>query len=328
MRAIVQQSYGGPETLEVQEVPTPSPGSDQVLLRVHAAGVDRGVWHLMRGEPMLVRLGFGLRRPKVPTPGFDVAGEVVAVGSSVQEFAVGDEVFGIGVSTFAEYAVAKTAKLVLKPVGLDWDAAGAATISGITAVEALRFKGQVSQGDRVLVLGASGGVGAFGVQVAKALGAAEVVGVASAAKRDFVLSLGAGECLDYAVGSIDVVAAGHAPFDMIFDLGGNNPTRMLRSLLTDDGTLVIAGGEGGGAVTGGFGRGIRAAMLSPFVSHRMPFFLSAEKREFIEPLRDLLADGSVVVPVAGTYSLDQASAALADLERGAISGKAVLRIQA
>jgi NADPH:quinone reductase-like Zn-dependent oxidoreductase len=323
MRAITQDRYGSAEVLRISDVPVPSPGKNEVLVEVQAAGVDRGVWHLMTGKPMLVRLGFGLRRPRQATPGFDVAGTVVAVGSDVSRFAAGDEVFGIGKATFAEYAVAPADKLVHKPTTLTWEQAGAATISGITAHDGLVNKGELSSGQRVLVLGASGGVGSFAVQIASALGA-EVVGVASAAKAAFVESLGASVCLDYAAGPLEEIAAPHGAFDLIFDCGGNNSIRSLRNLLTREGTLVITGGEEGGAVTGGFGRGIRAAMVSPFISQELRMFLSKEGREFIEPFAAMLASGAITTAVDRSYPLAEAHRALADLEAGSICGKAAI----
>lgn len=323
MRAIVQHRYGGPDTLELADCPTPQPGAGEVLVQVEAAGVDRGVWHLMAGLPLLVRPAFGLRRPRTETPGFDVAGTVVAIGDGVDAFGVGDEVMGVGASTFATYAVAPVEKLVPKPPTLTWAEAAGATISGITALEALDALAEVASGDSVLVLGASGGVGSFAVQIAVARGA-EVVGVASAAKADFVRSLGAGVVLDYRAGSIAELADPHGPFDSIIDCGGLNSISSLRSLLTDTGTLVIVGGEGGGRVTGGFGRSILAGLISSFVDQNMPFLISKEEPQFIEGLQRLLASGEVKTPVWKTYPLADASTALADLEAGRVEGKVVL----
>ncbi len=321
--AVVQNGYGPPSTLSTEQLQTPQPAAGEVLIRVEAAGMDRGVWHLVAGLPKIVRLE-RLTGPFPRTPGFDVAGTVVATGPGDSRFTVGDEVYGIGKGTFAEYAVAPEGKLIGKPRSMSWEEAGAATISGLTAFEAVHVKGEVQAGQQVLVLGASGGVGSFAVQMCAAVGAT-VVGVASAAKTDLVRSLGATESLDYRAGPLAKITAGHGPFDLIVDLGGNHPTKLLRSLLTDRGKLVLVGGEGGGEITGGFGRGIRAAMLSPFVSHSLLMVLSTEKPELIAQFGALMATGDITTSVGHTYGLLDAVAALEDLEAGLICGKAVLR---
>ncbi|MDH3247600.1 MAG: NAD(P)-dependent alcohol dehydrogenase, partial [Acidimicrobiia bacterium] len=239
MRAIVQREYGSAETLEMTGIPTVA--ADEVLIEVHAAGVDRGVWHLMMGVPYLIRgMGYGFARPKTPIPGFDVSGRVVAVGADVTRFAVNDEVFGIATGAFAEYAAAKERKLVHKPANLSHAQAGVAAISGITALQGLVDVAKVRAGQRVLVIGASGGVGTYAVQIAKALGA-DVTGVASGRKLEMVRALGANRVIDYA--TTDYLD-GSARYDVIVDIGGLNPLRRLRQALTHDGTLVIVGGEG------------------------------------------------------------------------------------
>ena len=265
MNAVVQRSYGSAATLQHETVAVPQAAADEVLIEVHAAGVDRGVWHLMTGLPYVVRLvGYGLTKPKQPVPGLDVSGRVVAVGSDVTRFDVGDEVFGIASGTYAEYAVAKEKKLSLKPENLSFEHAAVAAISGITALQALVDVGDLQPGQKVLVIGASGGVGSYATQLAKALGA-EVTGVASAAKANLVRTLGADHVIDYR--ETDYLD-GTSRYDLIIDTGGRNPLRKLRRALTSGGTLVIAGGEGGGKLTGGSGRQIRAKLLSPFVSQR------------------------------------------------------------
>lgn len=325
MNAVVVEAYGGPDQMQIATVPTPIPGEGEVLVAVNAAGVDRGVWHLMTGLPKLVRLGFGFKRPKVPIPGFDIAGTVVATGPGASSFAIGDEVYGIGTSTFAEYAVALQTKLIAKPPALSWDAAGAATISGITAFEALRDKAKLQAGERVLVLGASGGVGCFAVQIARDMGA-EVIGVASADKADFVLSLGATLCLDYRRGDIVELASQHGPFDVILVAGGLNKVSELRSLLTTDGALVLVGGEGGNEITGGFEKAIFAAVKGKFVAHDIPFFLSDEKPEIIAAFGEVMAEGNIVTPIERSFALADAAEALSALANGQIKGKAVLRV--
>ncbi len=324
MRAVLQHRYGSADTLEVGEVERPTPGRDEVLIEVHAAGVDRGVWHLMTGQPYLMRvMGFGLRRPKNPVPGLDVAGRVVAVGRDVTTFRPGDDVFGIGRSTFAEYAVAPAAKLAHKPATLSYEEAAAAAISGITALQALTDVGRLEQGQRVLVIGASGGVGSYVVQLATALGA-EVTGVASSSKADLVLSLGAVRVLDYAT---DDYLDGSQRYDLIIDAGGLNPVRRLRRALTATGTLVIVGGEGGGRITGGLGRNLRAMVLSLFVRQRLTAFISRERASHIERLGEYLAGGEVAVAIGSRYRLDQAAAAIRDLAAGRTRGKAVITVR-
>ena len=321
MHAIVQRSYGTPDVLELAEIPRPAPAPGEVLLEVRAAGVDRGVWHLMTGTPYLIRLmGYGLTRPSNEVPGMDVAGRVVEVGAEVTRFAVGDEVFGIGRGSFAEYAVAPESKLAHKPADLDWAAAAVVPISGLTAQQAVRDIAGVEAGQRVLVLGASGGVGSYAVQLAHAAGAV-VTGVASAAKADYVRSLGAARVVDYRTCD---ATAGDERYDVIIDIGGRTPVRRLRRVLTPTGTLVIVGGEGGGRWTGGIGRQLRAVMLSAFTRQRLTMFVSAESGEAIERLAQRLAAGTLQPAAVTTYPLADASVALADLEAGRLAGKAVI----
>lgn len=321
MRAIVQRAYGSAETLDLTETEVPGIDADEVLIEVHAAGVDRGVWHLMMGLPYLIRgMGYGFARPKTPTPGFDVSGRVVAVGSDVKRFEVGDEVFGIAIGAFAEYAAAKEAKLAHKPASLSHEEAGVASVSGITALQGLVDVAKVQPGQRVLVIGASGGVGSYAVQIAKALGA-EVTGVASGGKLDMVRGLGADRVLDYV--TTDYLD-GATRYDVIFDIGGLNPLSRLRNALADRGTLVIVGGEGGGRFTGGIGRQLRAVLLSPLVRHRLTMFISTESHTHIERLAEFMSDGRVTPAVGRRYALEDVPSAIADLEAGRASGKSVI----
>jgi len=324
MRANVQHTYGSAQVLSVQTVDRPTVDSDQVLVEVHAAGVDRGVWHLMTGRPYLIRLlGFGLTKPKNPIPGLDLAGVVVAVGSDVTRFTVGDEVFGIGTGTFAEYAVADEKKLSRKPANVSFEQAGAAAVSGITALQALTDVGKIESGQHVLVLGASGGVGSYAVQLAKALGG-KVTGVASTKKVDMVGSIGADHVIDY---TKDDFVDGGQTFDLIIDTGGRNSLSRLRSVLSPKGTLVIVGAEGGNRFTGGISRQLRAMMLSPFIGQRLTSFISTEHHSSIDRLAALLESGAVTPAVGESFSLDRAAEALHQLEAGVSAGKSVVVVR-
>src|SRR5919106_4593185 len=235
MKAIVQDRYGSADVLELGQVDQPVPGDDEVLLRVHAAGVDPGVWHLMTGLPYFVRvMGFVLRRPKFRVRGRDVAGHVEAVGTNVTHFKSGDEVFGICDGSFAEFATAKEVALAPKPAHLSFEQAAAVPISGITALQGIRDKGRVKPGQKVLIIGAAGGVGSFAVQLSKAFGA-EVTGVCSTTKLDLVRSIGADHVIDY---TRDDFAEGAQRYDVILDIAGNRSLSHLRRALTARGTLV------------------------------------------------------------------------------------------
>jgi NADPH:quinone reductase-like Zn-dependent oxidoreductase len=243
MKAIVQDSYGSADVLELREVERPEVGDDDLLLSVHAAGVDPGVWHLMTGLPYLVRvMGFGLRAPRTRVRGGDVAGRVEAFGRNVKGFRAGDEVFGVCDGSFAEYASAREEKLAPKPANLTFSQAAAVPTSASTALQGLRDGGGVQAGQKVLVIGAAGGVGSFAVQIARALGA-EVAGVCSPTKVDLVRSLGAERVIDY---TREDFAEGGQRYDVILDTAGNRPLSRLRRALAPRGTLVIVGGEGGG----------------------------------------------------------------------------------
>ncbi len=324
MRAIVQHEFGSSETLALTEVERPRIEPDEVLIEVHSAGVDRGVWHLMMGMPYLVRLaGFGFTRPKTPTPGLDVSGRVIEVGDEVTRFEVGDEVFGIAAGAYAEYAAAKESKLVHKPANIDHEEASVAAISGITALQALTDVADVKAGQSVLVIGASGGVGTYAVQLAKALGA-EVTGVASGPKLDLVRTLGADHVIDYT--ATDYLDGGDM-YDVIVDIGGLNSLRDLRRALAPTGTLVIVGGEGGNRITGGIGRQLRALLLSPFVKQRLRMFISAEHHSHIERLARFIESGAVTPAIGRRYGLDQVGVAIDDLHAGRASGKSVIVVR-
>ena len=323
MRAIVQDTYGSADVLRLGRIARPQTADDEVLVHVRAAGLDRGTWHLMAGQPYLLRaLGFGFRAPKNPVPGLDVAGTVAAVGSAVTRFTTGDEVFGISRGSFAEYAAVREDKLSLKPANLTFDQAAVVPISAGTALQALTDAGKVRRGHRVLIIGASGGVGSYAVQLAKAF-EAEVTGVCSTAKLDLVRSLGADHVVDY---TRQDFADGTSRYDLIIDIAGNTSLARLRSVLTPTGTLVIVGGEEGGRWTGGFGRSLRAPLLSPFVSQHMTMLVSKERARDQERLTTLIEAGKLTPSIDRTYPLDRVSEAMRHLESGDVRGKVVITV--
>jgi NADPH:quinone reductase-like Zn-dependent oxidoreductase len=323
MRAIVQDAYGSTEVLRLAEIAVPSPEPNEVLVQVRAAGLDRGTWHMMTGLPYMLRvIGFGFRRPKNRVPGLDMAGTVVAIGSEVTRFAVGDEVLGISRGSFAEFAVVLEDKLVSKPANLGFEAAAVVAISAGTAIQGLVDVGHVEAGQKVLIVGASGGVGTYAVQIAKAFGT-EVTGVCSTSKVDLVRSIGADHVLDY---TRDDFADGSEHYDLILDIGGNNRLSRLRRALTPKGTLAIVGGEGGGKVLGGFDRQLRAVAWSPFVSQRLAMVASKEDHVPLEQVTELIDAGSLVPVVDRTYPLEEVAEAMRLLEAREIRGKVAITI--
>ena len=320
MRAIVQDVYGSADRLRLSEIERPVIAADEVLVQVRAAGVDRGTCHLMRGEPYLMRiLGFGFRGPKNRVPGLDVAGTVVAVGADVTRFQAGDEVFGISRGSFAEYAAAPEAKLVRKPAELSFEQAAVVPVSGLAALQGLRA-GRIKAGQKVLIIGASGGVGSYAVQLAKAFGAT-VTGVASTAKAGLVRSIGADQVIDY---TREDFADGRQHYDLILDIGGNSRLSRLRRALTPNGTLVIAGGEGGKWT--GVGRQLRALMLSPVVPQRLTMYISAHRQGDLEALRQQVEAGHVTPVVGKTYPLPEVPEAIRHLEGGRARGKLAITV--
>jgi len=323
MRAIVQDAYGSSDVLRSTECDLPEIAPNEVLVDVAAAGMDRGTWHLMAGKPYLMRIiGFGFRRPKNLVPGLDVAGTVIAVGSEVTTFQPGEEVFGISRGGFAEYAAVREDKLAHKPANLSFEQAAVVPISGGTALQALRDSGRLEAGQTVLIIGASGGVGTYAVQLAKALGA-EVTGVSSTAKLELVRSIGADHALDY---TRDEYLDGSKKYDLILDIGGNNSLSHLRRALTPQGTLVLVGGEEGGNLTGGFGRQIRALVLTRFVGQRLAMLVSKERSTDLEALRPYLESGQVTPVVDRTFSLSEVPEAMRHLEAGLARGKIAIGV--
>lgn len=323
MRAIGQDRYGDADTLHNERIALPEINAREVLVHVHAAGLDRGTWHLMTGKPYLMRIaGMGLRGPKDRVPGRDLAGTVEATGSEVTRFAVGDEVYGVGRGSFAEYAVAREDKLARKPVNLSFERAAVVPISAGTALQALTDQGRLEGGQTVLVIGASGGVGSYAVQLAKALGA-EVTGVAGTAKLDLVRSLGADHVIDY---THDDWADGTRHYDLVLDIAGNPGVSRLRRALTPTGTAVLVGGEDGGSLTGGMNRQLRALLLSPFVGQRFAMLVAKERASDLDRLADFLEDGTVTPTVDGTYPLDRVPEAMRRLAAGQVRGKVAITL--
>src|SRR5919106_100875 len=323
MKAIVRDAYGSPDVLELREIDIPEIADDEVLVHVHAAGVGRDVWHVMRGLPYPIRLaGYGFRAPKNPVIGSDVAGVVEAVGKNVRRFQPGDEVFGIGEGSYAEYVCAREDKLAPKPANLTFEQASVLAIMGSTALQALRDHGRVRPGQEVLIIGASGGVGTYAVQIAKAFGA-KVTGVCSTQKVDMVRSIGADHVIDY---TQEDFAEGDQRYDLILDIGGNSSLSRLRRALASRGTLVIVGGEGGGRWLGGTDRQIRATILSRFVSQKLGTFISTPNHQDLLVLGELIESGKVTPVVDKTYSLAEVPEAIRYLEGGHARGKVVISV--
>jgi NADPH:quinone reductase-like Zn-dependent oxidoreductase len=324
MKAIVQDAYGESDVLRLEDVGRPEPGDNDVLVQVRAAGVDAGVWHLMAGRPYLVRLfGFGLRGPKLRIRGRDVAGVVAAVGRNVTRFRPGDEIFGTSLTgTYAEYTSTGQDRLEHKPVNLDFAEAAAVPVSGCAALHGLRDAGRLRPGQAVLIIGAGGGVGTYAVQLAKARGA-RVTGVCSGSKAELVRSLGAERVIDY---SREDFADGAGRYDLILDIAGNSKLRRLCRALAPGGTLVIAGGEGGGRVFGGIDRQLRALLLSPFSRRKLRVLMSAEGGQDLKDLKDLIEAGQLVPAVDRVFPLSEAAGAISRLRAGQAQGKQVIAV--
>ncbi|RCG31840.1 NAD(P)-dependent alcohol dehydrogenase [Sphaerisporangium album] len=323
MKAIVQDRYGTEDVLKFDDIERPTVGDDDVLVQVRAAGVDQGVWHLMAGLPYPLRLaGFGVRRPKLRVRGRDVAGRVEAVGRNVTRLKPGDEVFGTSDGSFAEYALSRADRLAPKPAGLTFVQAAAVPTSACTALKGIRDAGRVKAGQNVLVIGAGGGVGTYAVQIAKAFGA-RVTGVCGTTKADLVRSIGADDVIDYT--REDFADRAHG-FDVVLDIAGLRSLAVLRRALTPRGTLVIAGGEGGGRWLDGTHRQIQALVLSPFVRQDLRPLASSERTEDLEFLTGLVESGKITPVVDRTYPLNEAPEAIRHLREGRARGKFVVTV--
>jgi len=320
MKAITHDRYGNADVLRVEELPIPEIGDDEVLIRVHAAGVDRGVWHLMTGTPTMVRPFIGLRGPRQRTIGMDVAGVIDKVGSNVTQLAVGDRVFGVATGSFAEFAKAKPRQLARMPEALTFEQAAALPVSGLTALQALRAVAPVN-GKRLMIIGAGSGVGTFAVQLAKAQGA-HVTAVCSPGKADLVRELGADEVVDYTVHDL-----GLGTHDIIFDIAGIRAVRALRERLAPRGTVVFIGGEGGGQFMNGMQRQIVPSLTAPLTRTRFVTLAATTNTADLEELARLFDAGSVAPVVHQTFPLEGAAEALHYIGEGHATGKTVITVR-
>ena len=320
MKAIVQDLYGSSDVLKLREIDKPVVTDHDVLLRVHATSVNPADWHFMRGSPFLMRLmGFGLFKPKRPVLGFDVAGRVEEIGKSVKRFRPGDEIFGWGQGAFAEYVSVSEDAVVRKPGNLSFEQAAAVPLAALTALQGLRDKGQVQAGQKVLIIGASGGVGTFAVQIARSFGA-EVTGVCSTRNLEMVGSIGAHHVIDYT--REDVTRSGPR-YDLIFQLAGIQSPAACRRALTPKGTLVQCSGSGRFT---GIDRIIKALVLSPFVSQNLRTFIATVNQEDLLVLKELLETGQVTPVIDRSYTLGELPEALRYLEEGHARGKVVITV--
>jgi NADPH:quinone reductase-like Zn-dependent oxidoreductase len=325
MRAIVQENYGPPDTLRLRDIDRPAAGEDGVLVRVRAASINPADLHNTKGG-LLVRPSTGLRRPKKPVPGVDLAGVVEAVGPTVTDIRPGDEVFGTAPGALAEYA-RNWKNLVPKPAGLTFEEAAAIPVAGLTALQGLRDRGQLQPGQTVLINGASGGVGTFAVQIAKALGG-EVTGVCSTRNLDLVRSIGADGVVDY---TVEDFARSGRQYDLVFDLVGNRSLSDLRRAVKPNGTLVLSGG---GHDRGHGARGLLHPLLliggglvrSRFMSQNVAFYIAQINKPDLLALKDLVDAGKLTPVIDRTYPLSDTPEAFRYLEAGHARGKVVITI--
>ena len=324
MKAIVLDRFGPPDTLRMVDTEKPEIGSGDVLLKVHAAAVNPYDWHMLRGDPRVARLmgGVGLTKPKARIAGVDVAGRVHDVGADVHGLRPGDEVFGFARGAFAEFAAADAALVVPKPAALSFEQVAALPMAAVTALHAIRDRGHVQPGQRVLVNGAAGGVGTFAVQIAAALGA-EVTGVCSARNADMVRSLGATHVVDYAS---DDFTDGTIRFDLILDNVGNRSIRDLRRATTPTGIVIVNGGGSPGHIIGAVGSILRAAIVNLFVRQQITMVPTTRSRDDLLAVTELVDTGTLRPVIDRTYPLADAAAGLRHVEAGHARGKVVITV--
>ena len=321
MQAIVHSRYGPPDGLELNDIDQPVITDDAVLVRVHAAAVGKGDWLTVQGLPYVARLRYGLPNPKHPVPGFDVAGRIESVGPNVTRLQPGDAVFGWCDGSFAEYASVPQGQLVRKPANLSFEQAAAVPISGFAALQALRDTGGIQPGQTVVIIGASGGVGSFALQIAKAFGA-EVTGVCSTNSVDLVRSIGADHVIDYT--QQDFTRTGRR-YDLILEMAGNRSLADLRRALTPKGTLVLVGGSGGRWFMG-TGRTLRAVLVSPFVGQRLRSFLSKPRGADLVVLQEFLEAGKLTPVIDRTFPLSETPEAIRYVGERSTQGKTVITV--
>jgi NADPH:quinone reductase-like Zn-dependent oxidoreductase len=321
MQAIVSERYGQVESVELKEVPVPELEDHQVLVRVRASSVNPAEWYRIRG-PFFARLPNGLRRPKDRRVGADLAGVVEAVGKDVNDLAAGDEVFGTALGAWAEYAASREPRLVRKPANVSFEEAGSVAIAALTALQGLRDKGQLQPGQKVLINGASGGVGTFAVQIAKWLGG-DVTAVCSPRNVEQARELGADRVLDY---TREDFTRGGEQYDLILDIAGSRPFRELRRVLKPDGQVVVIGSTMSTKGLGPLGHVIRMKLGSIVRRQKVTFFVARMEKADLETMRDLMESGAVKPVVERTYPLAEAAAALAHLGEGHARGKLVLTV--
>jgi NADPH:quinone reductase-like Zn-dependent oxidoreductase len=322
MKAIVYHQYGSPDVLQLQEIDKPAVRNDGVLVRIRAAAANPYDWHFMRGEPYFMRLFIGLRTPKAHGLGVDFAGQVEAVGKNVTQFHPGDEVFGMCKGAFAEYLCTPENQLALKPTNLTFEQTAAVPLAALTALQGLRDTGQLQPEQKVLIIGASGGVGTFAVQIAKEFGA-HVTGVCSTRNLELVRSLGANHVIDYT--QEDFTQSGQQ-YDVIFQLAGTHSPSHCRRALTHKGRLVLSSGDSDGRWIGPVDRLIKAAVLSPFVSQKLGMLNTKRSRKDLQYLTELIEAGKVTTVIDRTHSLGEVPKALRYLEQGHARGKVVITV--
>ncbi len=323
MKAIVQSMYGSADVLEFVDIDRPVIGDSDVLVRVHAASLHIGDWHVMTGLPYMLRIvGFGLRTPNIRVRGIDVAGTVELVGKNVSQFRTGDAVFGTCEGAFAEYTRVPEKNLALKPANLSLEQAAAVPTSAFAALQALRDRGEIRPGHSVLIVGASGGVGVFAVQIAKSFGA-HVTGVCSTAKMEMVRSLGADVVVDYTTGDF---TRSTQRYDIVLDTGGNRSLGDLRRLLGPGGTLVLVGAEGGNRLLGGASKWIHALVIAPFVGQKLRPLSTAPNKKDLLLVKDLIESGKLMPVIDRTFALKDVRDAFRHLEQGNVCGKIVIKV--